>query len=437
MITEESLHLLNEIFYTSEGISLISCVIIFIFDKLEIYDDEGIFAYEIIQFSYIFQIIYLIINAIIRSFYREPSFLFLLISCVLVNIINVYLLLFIIEIIKVNFNNFDYSLYGKYYKINFDKKKKIKKKEETFNEYQAIKQQNLNKINELQNRIDEISFFIQDDKIWVNLIKDVKYYAQNKNFHQAAISMYLAGFSYHQSFNVSSLDSDFFYFLFQSTRFYYLDKNYEFANFLLGNISKSNKQVTITLSNNNYTCNTLLSFMNINDEGEKIKRGLLIGVMLIEVHMERKAIELIIPCKTLLENTIGSDHEIVRQLNTLIRNTYSDMDILNYRFDDFKKTFLENFNQFKLEQSLFMQKLQNTINNYQASVDSKFANMDSKISNLSSDLKSGLSNVDCNLNSLSKTVEGNYRSMNGKFDTTISKIDRNSQTIQSIYDKFY
>ncbi|MDD4354192.1 MAG: hypothetical protein PHN56_07105, partial [Candidatus Nanoarchaeia archaeon] len=61
MITEESLHLLNEIFYTSEGISLISCVIIFIFDKLEIYDDEGIFAYDIIQFSYIFQIIYLII----------------------------------------------------------------------------------------------------------------------------------------------------------------------------------------------------------------------------------------------------------------------------------------------------------------------------------------------------------------------------------------
>jgi len=354
-----------------------------------------------------------------------------------VNLINIYLLVLLLRGIKILLAFFKESLEDKYYKINFNKSREIKKLNEEFDKYQEIKNEKLEKINELEDRIDEIDFFIQDDNIWLNKINSVSSYIKQKNFHQAALKMYLAGFSYYQRFNVDSLNSDFFYFLFQSTRLYYFDKNYENGNFLLGNISKSNKQITLNISDKSYTCNTLFSFMNITDEGEKIRRGLLIGVMLIEVHMEKKAIEVIIPCKNLLEKTIGSDNDIIRKLNTLIKNTYSDMDIVNYRFDDLTKTFLETFNQFKLEQSLFMQKILRTLNDYKADVDSRFSQMDSKLSNLSSDLRSGLSTIDCNLNSLSKNMESNYSSMNSKFDSTINKIDKNSQTIQSIYNKFY
>jgi len=436
MITEETLYLLSNIFDISEKISIISCVVIFILDKIEIYDEYDN-NYEIIQFSYIFQIIYLILHGIIGSFYRNPSFTYLLINCILVNLINIYLLVLLLRGIKILLAFFKESLEDKYYKINFNKSREIKKLNEEFDKYQEIKNEKLEKINELEDRIDEIDFFIQDDNIWLNKINSVSSYIKQKNFHQAALKMYLAGFSYYQRFNVDSLNSDFFYFLFQSTRLYYFDKNYENGNFLLGNISKSNKQITLNISDKSYTCNTLFSFMNITDEGEKIRRGLLIGVMLIEVHMEKKAIEVIIPCKNLLEKTIGSDNDIIRKLNTLIKNTYSDMDIVNYRFDDLTKTFLETFNQFKLEQSLFMQKILRTLNDYKADVDSRFSQMDSKLSNLSSDLRSGLSTIDCNLNSLSKNMESNYSSMNSKFDSTINKIDKNSQTIQSIYNKFY
>ncbi|MDD4354163.1 MAG: hypothetical protein PHN56_06950 [Candidatus Nanoarchaeia archaeon] len=436
MITEETLYLLSNIFDISEKISIISCVVIFILDKIEIYDEYDN-NYEIIQFSYIFQIIYLILHGIIGSFYRNPSFTYLLINCILVNLINIYLLVLLLRGIKILLAFFKESLEDKYYKINFNKSREIKKLNEEFDKYQEIKNEKLEKINELEDRIDEIDFFIQDDNIWLNKINSVSSYIKQKNFHQAALKMYLAGFSYYQRFNVDSLNSDFFYFLFQSTRLYYFDKNYENGNFLLGNISKSNKQITLNISDKSYTCNTLFSFMNITDEGEKIRRGLLIGVMLIEVHMEKKAIEVIIPCKNLLEKTIGSDNDIIRKLNTLIKNTYSDMDIVNYRFDDLTKTFLETFNQFKLEQSLFMQKILRTLNDYKADVDSRFSQMDAKLSNLSSDLRSGLSTIDCNLNSLSKNMESNYSSMNSKFDSTINKIDKNSQTIQSIYNKFY
>ena len=176
----------------------------------------------------------------------------------------------------------------------------------------------------------------------------------------------------------------------------FCDRNYRYGNLLLGNISKSNEKISINISNKKFSCNTLFSFMNIADEGEKIRRGLLIGVMLIEVHMEKKAIEILIPCKNLLERTIGSNNDIIRKLNTLIRNTYSDMDIVNYRFDDLAKTFLETFNQFKLEQSLFMQRIIRTLNDYKADVDSRFSQMDSKLSTLSSDLRSGLNTIDCN-----------------------------------------
>lgn len=419
-----TIELLIQIWKISFFISIGTSILLFLFLEKGIeVDDSGFWG----NFPF-FQFYYILAFAGIYLFFGRISTGFFLINCVLVNLVNIAFIYVIVRLI-----------------VNRSKRKNlqmVQRKNSRIGELSRSQDTNLQnirtyeeKIQEVQQEIEKIEFFIREEYIWTNLLKETKYFDKEHKFNSAGTNIFLAGFSFYQEFEVTSLSSDFFFFLLHSARFYYLAGDFSFANGLLGSYDEKNDLFYAKIDDKHYRCNKLFEFLNIDDQGEKIRRGILIGLMLIEVHMEKRAMGIIIYCKNLLENSIGSGNQTVRALKQIISNTYTDNDLLDYRFDDLKKTMFANFERLRLEQSRFYTQLLNKMDDYQRDLRS----IDNRVNNLSAGLKIGLQEISYNIDTLNNKVDSNFDSLSDSVNSGLTSVNRNIDTtrrdINYLYDR--